>query len=104
MSKEITRGNAVKAFATAATVFQVVPRRVLGGNGYVAPNDLITRGVIGIGMQGGRHLGYNTSGNMRKSQAKLVAVSDVDTIRMDKKGKKVRKYQDLARTYRSTRY
>ena len=90
--QKFSRRTAVKMTAAAFASFQVVPRHVLGGPGYTPPSEMITRGVIGIGSQGGRHLGYNRSGG--KTQAKLVAVSDVDTIRMGTKGKNVRKYQD----------
>ena len=90
---KMNRRTALKSIAasTFASV-QIVPRHVLGGEGYTPPSEMITRGVIGIGSQGSRHLGKNSSGG--KKQAVLVAVSDVDTIRMNKLGKEVRKYQD----------
>jgi len=42
--------------AMAPAVFQIVPRHVVG-RGYVAPNDKITLGYIGLGTQGLRELG-----------------------------------------------
>ena len=35
-------------------LFTIVPRRVLGGNGHIAPSDQLTKGIIGVGgiMQG----------------------------------------------------
>ena len=30
-------------------LFSIVPRNVLGGNGYVAPSDQLTKGIIGTG-------------------------------------------------------
>ena len=42
--------------AMAPAVFQVVPRHVVG-RGYVAPNDKVTLGYIGLGTQGLRELG-----------------------------------------------
>ena len=42
--------------AVAPAVFQIVPRHVVG-RGYVAPNDKITLGYIGLGTQGLRELG-----------------------------------------------
>ena len=50
--------------------FTIVPRRVLGGPGYTAPSDELTKAVIGIGGMGQWHLG-NTG-------ARLLAVCDVD--------------------------
>jgi predicted dehydrogenase len=41
-----------RAFTTAAATFLIVPRRVLGGQGYVAPSDKITLASIGLGRQG----------------------------------------------------
>jgi predicted dehydrogenase len=40
--------------SAAAAAFTVVPRRVLGGAGYVAPNDKINMAFIGVGAQGFR--------------------------------------------------
>ena len=33
----------------AAGLFTIVPRRVLGGNGFIAPSDQLTKAVIGVG-------------------------------------------------------
>ena len=43
--------------AAASGVFAVVPRHVLGGRGYVAPNNKITLAHIGMGTQGFNELG-----------------------------------------------
>ncbi len=45
------------ATAAASTAAAIVPRHVLGGAGYVAPNDKITLAHIGMGTQGFRELG-----------------------------------------------
>src|SRR5437773_11345020 len=37
---------------TAAAVFSIVPRRVLGGAGYVPPSDKINIALVGVGSQG----------------------------------------------------
>ncbi len=43
--------------STAASLaFTIVPRHVLGGPGYVAPNDKVTLGYIGCGTQGLREM------------------------------------------------
>src|SRR5437899_9658740 len=38
--------------ATAAIGFSIVPRRVLGGAGYVPPSDKVNIAFIGVGAQG----------------------------------------------------
>ena len=40
----------------AAAAITIVPRHVLGGNGFVAPNDKTTLAYIGVGTQGLREL------------------------------------------------
>ena len=56
----------------AAVTIAVVPRRVLGGAGNVAPNDQFTRAVIGVGGMG---MGHVQSIN---TEARLLAVCDAD--------------------------
>lgn len=60
------------SLATLATV-SIVPRHVLGGPGHTAPNDILTRAVIGTGGMGMGHVkSINTA-------CKLLAVCDVDS-------------------------
>ena len=33
----------------AVGLFTIVPRKVLGGKGYIAPSDQLTKGIIGVG-------------------------------------------------------
>ncbi|HPU99191.1 MAG TPA: Gfo/Idh/MocA family oxidoreductase, partial [Candidatus Hydrogenedentes bacterium] len=54
----------------AASAFTIVPRHALGGPGYTAPSEEITRAVVGVGGMGRGHLGY--------AGARTVAVCDVD--------------------------
>jgi myo-inositol 2-dehydrogenase/D-chiro-inositol 1-dehydrogenase len=56
--------------AAAAATLAIVPRRVLGGQGYVPPSDTLTRAVVGVGGMGLGHLGY--------PGAVVRAVCDVD--------------------------
>jgi hypothetical protein len=44
--------------AAAAAAFSIVPRRVLGGPGYVAPSDQINLAYIGTGTEGIREMPY----------------------------------------------
>ena len=53
----------------------LVPRRVLGGKGYIAPSDQLTKGIIGVGGMGREHIKYEGT--------RLVAVCDVDTKHID---------------------
>ena len=41
-----------RAFAAGAAAFLIVPRHVLGGQGYVAPSDKVNLATIGLGRQG----------------------------------------------------
>ena len=65
----------VKAGAATA-LFTIIPRRVLGGSGYQAPSDQLTKGIIGTGGMGMGHFGYEGT--------RLLAVCDVDKGHLDK--------------------
>jgi myo-inositol 2-dehydrogenase/D-chiro-inositol 1-dehydrogenase len=56
----------------------IVPRHVLGGPGYTAPSEVITKAVIGVGGMG---LGHLKDVN---SEARLVAVCDVDRRHLER--------------------
>jgi predicted dehydrogenase len=58
--------------AKAVVAFSILPRFVLGGQGYTAPSDMINLGFIGTGKQG-RGLLYNFY-----DKANIVAGADVD--------------------------
>ena len=59
-----------RGLAAAAAGLTIVPRRVLGGQGYTPPSDTLTKAVIGVGGMGRGHLAY--------PGAVLLAVCDVD--------------------------
>ena len=61
----------------AAAAFTVIPRHVLGGNGFMAPSDQITLGYIGTGKQA-RGLLYSFA-----DKAKIIAACDVDSRKLD---------------------
>jgi myo-inositol 2-dehydrogenase / D-chiro-inositol 1-dehydrogenase len=69
-SHKISRRRFLGTGAAAAASLAIVPRRVLGGPGYLAPSDTLTKAVIGVGGMGRGHLGYPGS--------VLRAVCDVD--------------------------
>jgi predicted dehydrogenase len=52
MEKKRTGLLTRRGFMGAATAFMIVPRRVLGGRGYVPPSDRVTLASIGMGRQG----------------------------------------------------
>ena len=61
--------------AVASGLVTIVPRHVLGGTAYVAPNDKITLAHIGMGTQGFRELG----GLLAEPAIQIVAVCDPNT-------------------------
>ena len=87
----ITRRSFIKGAVTTAATFTIVPRRVLGGQGYTAPSDELTKAVIGVGIMGKVHLRY--------PGARLLAVCDVDEKHLQEAlnigGKGVKGYKDF---------
>ena len=70
-SHRISRRQFIRTGAAAAASLAIVPRHVLGGQGYLAPSDTLTKAVIGVGGMGRGHLAY--------PGAILRAVCDVDS-------------------------
>ena len=64
------RRDFIKKSVLSAAAFTIVPRFVLGGKGYLAPSDHLTKAVIGVGPMGRGHFGYEGT--------KVVAICDVD--------------------------
>lgn len=58
--------------ATAASVFTIVPRHVLGGQGYVAPSDKVNVALIGAGGQGRT----NTRELFKLEDVQVIAIAD----------------------------
>ena len=44
-----SRRNFIKGAAASVAAFTILPRNVLGGKGYIAPSDQLTKGIIGVG-------------------------------------------------------
>jgi predicted dehydrogenase len=61
----------IKNSVGALAAFTIVPRHVLGGQGYLAPSDTLTKAIIGVGGMGRNHIPYGGT--------KVVAVCDVDS-------------------------
>ena len=47
--KKLTDAVFLTSAAAAFGAFTIVPRHVLGGQGFTAPSDQITKAVIGVG-------------------------------------------------------
>ena len=90
-----SRGMSRRRFlagGAAAAAFTIVPRYVLGGQGFTPPSDLITRAVIGTGSMGMGHV---------TEYPKTLAVCDVDANHLaraiEKAGEKCDGYGDWRR-------
>ncbi|WP_316821371.1 Gfo/Idh/MocA family oxidoreductase [Pedobacter gandavensis] len=70
-----SRRDFIKKAAVGAAAFTIVPRYVLGGTGFIAPSDRLTKAVIGVGSMGRGHFGYDGT--------QVVAICDVDTRHLD---------------------
>jgi predicted dehydrogenase len=67
-----SRRKFIAASGAAAAAFTIVPRHVLGGAGFVAPNEKITVAYIGCGTQGLREM----PDMLRIPEVQIVAVCD----------------------------
>ena len=66
----LKRREFLKTSLSAMALFTIVPRNVLGGSGFIAPSDELTRAIIGTGNMGRSHIAYQ--------DARLIAICDVD--------------------------
>lgn len=90
---KFTRRRFLSSLPAVAASIQIVPRRILGGQGTLSPNETPTKAVIGVGGMGRGHLkGVNPG-------SKLVAVCDVDKghlkTALDQSGPDVKGYHDF---------
>jgi predicted dehydrogenase len=88
------RRDFIKKAAIGIASFTILPRYVLGGTGFIAPSDRLTKAVIGVGSMGRGHFGYDGT--------QVVAICDVDTrhlaiaqTMLDKGVKSFSNYKDL---------
>lgn len=85
-----TRREFLKKSALTLGAFAIVPRHVLGGPGFLAPSDQLTKAIIGVGGMGRGHYGY---------EGKLLAICDVDETHLKDglaaAGPGVRGYKDF---------
>lgn len=78
-SGKINRRDFLGSAAAASLAFTIVPRRVLGGPGYVAPSDKLTLGYIGCGTQGMREM----TALIANPALQIVAVCDPNKFTTD---------------------
>jgi len=69
-----TRRSFIKRSALALGAFAIVPRHVLGGPGFIAPSDTLTKAIIGVGGMGRGHIEYEGT--------RVVAMCDVDKLHL----------------------
>jgi len=69
-SETNSRRDFIKKSALALGAFAIVPRHVLGGPGFLAPSDTLTKAIIGVGGMGRGHIEYEGT--------KVLAMCDVD--------------------------
>lgn len=85
------RRDFLKKSVLGAAAFTIVPRHVLGGPGFIAPSDQITKAIIGVG-----GIGYN---HHFEREGRLVAVCDVDKLHLERAmlraGEGVKGYSDF---------
>lgn len=88
------RRDFIKKAAIGIASFTILPRYVLGGTGFIAPSDRLTKAVIGVGAMGRGHFEYDGT--------QVVAICDVDTrhlaiaqTMLDKGVKSFSNYKDL---------
>jgi hypothetical protein len=90
-SRRLSRRQFARSAAAAVGSLVILPRHVLGGPGYTAPSDTLTKAVVGVGGMGRGHLRYPGS--------VLRAVCDVDgahlAAALEIAGPGVRGYHDF---------
>ena len=77
-ASSLSRRSFLRSVAATGTGLTVLPRYVLGGQGFTAPSDTLNHALIGCGGMGNGHIGYV----LRDQTARLVAVCDADGKRL----------------------
>jgi predicted dehydrogenase len=85
------RRDFIRKSVLGAAAFTIVPRHVLGGPGFTAPSDQLTKAIVGVG-----GIGYN---HHFTREGRLVAVCDVDRLHLERAmlraGDGVKSYSDF---------
>jgi len=97
LKQRMSRRQFVTRAASTVAAFYIVPRHVLGGPGYTAPSEVLTRAVIGTGGMGMGHVAVNEKGRPPVT----LAVCDVDRNHLnnalEKAGPSCKGYHDFRR-------
>jgi predicted dehydrogenase len=72
--KQIPRRAFIGRAASAAALFTIIPRHVMGGAGYTAPSEKITTACIGVGSQGTRVM----TNFLKQPDVQIISVCDVN--------------------------
>ena len=75
------RRDFLKKSLAAAAGITIIPRHVMGGTGFLAPSDQLTKAIIGVGGMGQGHITYEGT--------RLLAICDVDKNHLSETLKKV---------------
>lgn len=74
--KPTSRRGFLRTTLVAGACFSIIPRHVLGGRGYLAPSDQLTKAIIGVGGMGRGHIPYEGT--------RVVAICDVDRLHLER--------------------
>ncbi len=84
------RRHFLKASLGTMAGIMIIPRHVLGGKGFTAPSDQLTKAIIGVGGMGRSHIPYEGT--------RVVAICDVDQLHINEAlaltGKDVKIFRD----------
>jgi len=88
------RRKFIKTSAGTMVGLMIIPRHVLGGKGFIAPSDQLTKAIIGVGGMGRNHIPYEGT--------RVVAICDTDLLHinevlpmLDKNVKTFRDFREL---------
>lgn len=92
MSEKINnRRDFIRKSVAAVAGITIIPRHVMGGTGFLAPSDQLTKAIIGVGGMGQGHIAYEGT--------RLLAICDVDKNHLNstlqKVGSGVKGYSDF---------
>lgn len=88
--KNPDRRQFLKTSLSTMAGIMILPRHVLGGKGYIAPSDQLTKAIIGVGSMGRGHIPYEGT--------RVVAICDADQLHIEEAlkitGKNVKVFRD----------
>lgn len=73
--KPTSRRGFIRSALVAGAGLTIIPRHVMGGQGYLAPSDQLTKAIIGVGGMGRGHIPYEGT--------RVVAICDVDKLHLE---------------------